>query len=494
MTSLPSNAPRPAVPAHRYSALAIGAVVGLGGLFGLYAAADRQTQLDIGRSMAEQVANQTARSTSGVLDTTRQLLQTMSLLAVPPPGAGAVNAQWVKNKLLALKAAHPHIMDLLIVGADGHIRHWTGDGPPPDVSEREYFSHHARTPHSTLHVGDPLRSIVHRDRWFFAVSEALRGSDGTIRHVLVAVIDIEPLRDQIRSPLALPGSSQALLAENGTVFTRLPDHEHHVGKKITRPLELGPEKPSATMLARSQLDGRDRILSFEHLADYPIIAAGSVTIDELLAEWNQRTSLLFVLWLVFSGATLWISQRENRLHRQQQEIINIDPLTGIRNRRAILSTASSTLARSTDRAGQLSLLMIDADHFKQINDQFGHLAGDDVLRQLSQVLRTSIRATDIVGRYGDEEFLVLMPDTRPDGALRVAEKLRQAVADQITQPAPVTISIGIATASDHDGTLDHTLGRADRALYAAKAAGRNCVKVAPDEPAQRCDDRAQSGG
>jgi diguanylate cyclase (GGDEF)-like protein len=183
------------------------------------------------------------------------------------------------------------------------------------------------------------------------------------------------------------------------------------------------------------------------------------------------------LWFVLAVVAILVVRRANAISRSQAEQANTDSLTGIRNRRSILSDADR-LERSQAHAGSLSLLMIDIDHFKRINDRFGHQMGDQVLRQISDVLRKEIRARDIVGRYGGEEFLVLMPDTGSEGALLVAEKLRQAVAERIVQPDRITISIGAATTSEKDASLDRTLSRADAALYEAKAAGRNRVCVA----------------
>jgi diguanylate cyclase (GGDEF)-like protein len=204
---------------------------------------------------------------------------------------------------------------------------------------------------------------------------------------------------------------------------------------------------------------------------------GTIVVSDLLGDWRQRAIMLAVLWLLLAAAIVWLARRANSISRAQSELANLDDLTGLRNRRSILNTAS-ILDRSEAHTGSLSLLMIDIDHFKTINDRFGHQVGDDMLRLVSGVLRTQVRTTDIVGRYGGEEFLVLMPDTGPEGALLVAEKVRRAVAEKVIQPVPVTISIGVATTSENDVTLDRTLSRADAALYAAKEAGRNRVHVA----------------
>jgi len=126
----------------------------------------------------------------------------------------------------------------------------------------------------------------------------------------------------------------------------------------------------------------------------------------------------------------------------------------------------------------LSVLIFDIDHFKRVNDTFGHLAGDDVLVQLSARARQHIRATDMACRWGGEEFMILMPDTSPEQAVAVAEKLRTAFADKpAAGVGKVTASFGVATYQLHE-SLDHWIGRVDRALYEAKDTGRNAVKFA----------------
>jgi diguanylate cyclase (GGDEF)-like protein len=160
-----------------------------------------------------------------------------------------------------------------------------------------------------------------------------------------------------------------------------------------------------------------------------------------------------------------------------------DALTGLPNQRASHETMQRMTAQS-DRAGQpLSVLLLDLDHFKQVNDVYGHAEGDNVLAAVGVTLRSTIREGDFCGRFGGEEFLILLPDTDLDSAGLVAEKIRASV-ERIQVPSvrrEITISIGVATFPDH-GTEAATVARiADRALYAAKEGGRNRVELARNE-------------
>jgi diguanylate cyclase (GGDEF)-like protein len=156
-----------------------------------------------------------------------------------------------------------------------------------------------------------------------------------------------------------------------------------------------------------------------------------------------------------------------------------DALTGLPNARACRDNLKRLVAQAGRTVSPLSAIMLDLDHFKQINDRFGHGAGDDVLAAIGEVLRANFRVSDFGGRYGGEEFLMLLPDTDQSGALQVAEKLRRGIgALEFQQPdLAVTASFGIATYPLDALDSDSLVRQADRALYAAKANGRNRVEI-----------------
>jgi diguanylate cyclase (GGDEF)-like protein len=162
-----------------------------------------------------------------------------------------------------------------------------------------------------------------------------------------------------------------------------------------------------------------------------------------------------------------------------------DELTGLPNRRRFEEQVADELARMRRRRHASSLLLLDLDAFKAINDRLGHLAGDQLLREVAAVLRERMRATDVVARWGGEEFVVLLPETTLDGARGIAEQLRATVAgaELVDGAAGMTISIGVAALdASVEQPLERAYGAADRALYAAKAAGRDRVEVADTHP------------
>lgn len=177
-----------------------------------------------------------------------------------------------------------------------------------------------------------------------------------------------------------------------------------------------------------------------------------------------------------------------RAHQELEQMALHDPLTGLGNRRKLMSRFELEVARMGRSGGSLALLIIDIDHFKQVNDQHGHLVGDECLRGLANTLSSNLRAVDLVARFGGEEFVVLLSDSPPQQALAAANTLRDVVEKAsipITsaEPLKVTVSIGVASMSaEHMRSFDQLLEEADLGVYAAKHAGRNRVRTHRDAP------------
>ena len=160
-----------------------------------------------------------------------------------------------------------------------------------------------------------------------------------------------------------------------------------------------------------------------------------------------------------------------------------DPLTSLWNRGVIEEFLSREIHRSRRENTCTVVILCDVDHFKRVNDQFGHNIGDDVLREVARRLQRSVRSYDMVGRFGGEEFLVILNKCDPNSALARAENLRGVIAKRPfqtrTEPLDITVSVGLALSTDfHDRTVDEILAGVDAALYAAKNSGRNCVRRA----------------
>ncbi len=180
-------------------------------------------------------------------------------------------------------------------------------------------------------------------------------------------------------------------------------------------------------------------------------------------------------------------QREmEKKNRELERLAYYDTLTGLLNRRAILEKLNEWLMQVRRYHDRLSVVMVDLDHFKQVNDSCGHRTGDRVLATVAGLMRRSVRQTDFCGRYGGEEFLVILPSTDAAGAAVMAERLRAGIAGTPMcgsqgETFKVTASLGAAECCDGDDE-DLIIGRADTAMYRAKEGGRDRVEIAPCPP------------
>ena len=209
-------------------------------------------------------------------------------------------------------------------------------------------------------------------------------------------------------------------------------------------------------------------------------AVNEITLNELVFD-LRRSPLIVRGETVGHLLTMRDISQQKKLESQLRELAQTDPLTGIMNRRHFFELANDEIARAFRYKHEVSVLMIDCDRFKSINDKLGHHVGDQALIELSGICLKKIRETDILGRYGGEEFIILSPETDIKDAILLAERLRKAIeemklyADDLV--VPITVSIGVASISGEslasEKALYTVIEKADHALYKAKTSGRN---------------------
>ncbi len=208
---------------------------------------------------------------------------------------------------------------------------------------------------------------------------------------------------------------------------------------------------------------------------YALAEQGQFILTARPANWAEDINSLVVIAGLTGIGTLSLTLNQTRIANRHKSDAMTDPLTGLLNRRALLDSSIEFVPAGT------AVIMMDLDHFKAINDQFGHDAGDQVLKTFAELVRANIRAHDLAARIGGEEFCLVLSDSNPKAAASVAERIRSQIEAMTIStsfgPIRATISAGICIRSAEIETLQVLLNRADEALYEAKASGRNRVEV-----------------
>ncbi|MGE8185882.1 sensor domain-containing diguanylate cyclase [Pseudomonas sp. NPDC086278] len=382
------------------------------------------------------------------------------------------------------------------------------DVPGANNSDREYFIFHRDHPDRGPHIGPSIKSRSSGE-WIMTVSRRVNHADGSFAGVALATIYLNHflgLYDSI--DLGNDGVIN-LIADNATIVVRRPFNDKDIGTSVANgPLftQLLPKGNSGTATVKSVMDGVERVVGFRRVEGYPLIVFAALDKQEVLSGWRQETLLSAVVVALLLGFLSVLGYRLIRLMQRQNQIQNMmfeaqeklvqvnrslellaleDALTGLSNRRQFDLFMLAEMGRARRTQTHLALLMLDVDHFKNFNDQYGHVAGDDCLRKISAIIQDNIkRPGDLAARYGGEEFTVVLPGTDYVGAFLVAEKIRRAVQEAAMEhresaEGVVTVSLGVCAydfASQNQP--DDVISAADKALYVAKASGRNMSVIA----------------
>lgn len=281
------------------------------------------------------------------------------------------------------------------------------------------------------------------------------------------------LGDLWHGPLPIP-VALAVVATLGYLVgrrTRTPDNDvlSHSRRELRRAKAVARElEKIAWMVRRNLARHHTNLARFKQRVDHLNNQQEQAAWKDLCREAAEILTPTLRLATQIANAYDQIRQQTNQLMSFTE--VRTDPLTGISNRRALEETLSTQFALMSRYKALFSVAIFDIDHFKRVNDEQGHLQGDQILQKVARLLDESVRETDVLARYGGEEFVVIMPQTNLDGASIFAERLRQ----RVEQEMHITVSGGVTEGLDGD-TPDSLMTRADTALYSAKAAGRNRV-------------------
>lgn len=369
-------------------------------------------------------------------------------------------------------------LDLRAVDRQGYLFYFEGDKSERlvSVADRDYYLVHQSPSDPGFYLGLPVASRV-SGSWGMVASQAMPpGGKLAVLHTVIPFSAIDAL---VVSLTDWPGETVSIYRDDGQLLYRHPFPE-------TFPVDPAPNdwtRTHALGLESGILTGETTRV-FQRGEETPIQVVVAKKSEFLAREWESwfRVQLtwmagLTVVILTAAGGIIGIQSRLRKLRMVQEELARIDPLTGLLNRRAFLDQCAVERLRTERNPGPLALALLDLDHFKQVNDRFGHQVGDQALRDFGAALVRTLRVTDSLARIGGEEFSVLLPGTDGPTAMEIAERLRDEVAAIELPEGHLTTSIGVAV-WDGSETFDLWYHRADQALYRAKAAGRNRVSLA----------------
>ncbi|MDP1998505.1 MAG: sensor domain-containing diguanylate cyclase [Rhodoferax sp.] len=366
-------------------------------------------------------------------------------------------------------------------------------------ANRDYFNFLRENSDNRLQISKPLVGRVSK-KYIVGFSRRYNYPDGRFAGVVSAPIEVDYFA-RILSQFNLgPGGSLILRDDDLGLIARVPAIANKpagevgnsaISSEFRKIFEDGT--PAATYHAEIGADGYSRIATFRRLTLAPFVVVVAVAKEAYFEGWSteaNRTLAMAGSFLVLSlllggflfrliGRAKKDGQRVADLQQLLQEQAIRDPLTGLYNRRYLKETLPRELSRAHREGYPLALVLIDLDYFKSVNDTYGHAVGDEVLKTISAIFIQSARESDIVCRYGGEEFLIALPRMSPEQALLRVQAWRIELAQTDIHVGDamlkVTLSAGIAVYPVHGADTDFLVARADEALYRAKDLGRNCV-------------------
>ena len=359
-----------------------------------------------------------------------------------------------------------------------------------NFSDRDYFLAPQQADVGTF-ISQPYRSRLRNHDPSIALSRRITGPDGGFDGVVMIAVRLASIRAMFDD--LDPGQRGAIAVINaaGRVLMRHPSLDG--SGDVDLDLSASPNfrrmlaEQTGSFSARAVTDGTQRLYVFTTVPGTDLLVSVGLAENEVFSGWYRRVYITIAVIVAMCAVALLISlrlraelARREAAEAQLAKLARTDPLTGLANRRVFEEFAERELRRSRRTDRPLSMILIDADHFKAVNDRYGHAVGDTILQLLATVMTRHLgRPGDLGVRFGGEEFIALLADTGAAGAAIVADRIRQGFETATSQTAnldaPVTVSIGVAELTARMAGVPDLVAAADRALYRAKASGRNRV-------------------
>jgi diguanylate cyclase (GGDEF)-like protein len=441
------------------------------------------------RRSAVDLAQQAAGNLASTIesDISRNIeLYDLSLRAVVDnlgmPALAAASKPIMHMILFDHAATAKHFGAIQVFDANGNLTHdsTTLDPSPVNRADEAYFTVQRDNPDAGLFISRPM---LYGGAYAVVLSRRISGPDGRFRGVVTGSIRFSYFHE-LFARLSL-GSQDTITVfrKDGLVIMRTPFDLDVVGRNLNYTPGVGRvlKEPAGSLSSSRSPDGVDRLYVWRGGASPLVVLVGKPWTD-ILGLWHKEAMQIGIIMLglivLLAAGTLFVvrEMRQRSLAEEKlEELATTDALTGLRNRRKFDSVIDAEWRRAMRQHTPLALLMIDADHFKTYNDQFGHQAGDQVLVGISICISDSARRVeDCAARYGGEEFALLLPGLSAAEATKVAESIRLKVEQWSGDPAVTTVSIGVAsmipvTTMETSSLIE----AADKALYTAKRNGRN---------------------
>ncbi|OMH32099.1 sensor domain-containing diguanylate cyclase [Motiliproteus sp. MSK22-1] len=389
----------------------------------------------------------------------------------------------------------PHIKALSVLDSTGNPLATTFRYPTsrPNFSERGYFRTLKNDPSLGMYIDVPVRRRSNENQWLLNVARRLPAHDGSFGGVVVVSLVPEYFSSFYDSLKLEEGSYVSLLREDSTLLMRHPAKDESIGKVFGRNPAIQPflkqRLPQTSLRMYSHISKTNVLVNCRFAKIHPIYVCASTMENSLLGDWKRDlisigaiSSLICVIIMtLFILLSKQLQSREAmaaelvQKNRDLDLLSKTDHLTGIANRNFIETRIKELISNSKRYERPFSVILIDIDHFKSINDTYGHSVGDRVLIEFSNTLSKRIRDTDLAGRWGGEEFLIICNESDSNGATQLAEELRSVIENNnFGLQAPVTSSFGVSQYRQNERS-EELFRRVDELLYTAKDSGRNRV-------------------
>lgn len=377
---------------------------------------------------------------------------------------------------------------ILVLDENGIVRldSRSSNPAPADHSSRDYFEVQ-KLGRDFLYVSHPFLGSKTGEA-MIGISRPLKHTDGSFAGVVMGSIRLDHLKELFKNSALGAEGNITLIRTDGTMVMRWPFDPSMLAKRIMRSefYQLAAISNTGQFEAVANIDQTRRLYVFREFDQLPLVLFVGQSVKDLYAAWRGYAWMVGAMMLLLSllaiaMASMFVRELKYR-HAAEQRLgmmAATDALTGLANRRRFDFELRQAWRRGRQERLPVSLLMIDADHFKAYNDLYGHVQGDELLKALGAAISGTLRpAQDLGARYGGDEFAVLLPTTHEDGAVRVAERIQTQFKRECVRLgiAPDTLSIGAAGMVPRDNEAAEALIEAsDTALYAAKQSGRDRV-------------------